>query len=89
MVLYDSGQVHWGTSTYLRYGLAYRHRLVERPERSANWVTVNNDRDGEGLPNLPVAPVEIFLGDYYDLSNGVWVIEEAVKPSWRWKSEEE
>jgi len=74
VVLYDSGQVPYGSSTYLHYAPAYRYRLVEFWDWSANWVTVNNDVDGEWLPGLPQAPVEIFLGDYYDLSNGVWII---------------
>jgi|GEM_PF-159623 len=74
VVLYDSGQVPDGSSTYLHYAPAYRYRLVEFWDWSANWVTVNNDVDGEWLPGLPQAPVEIFLGDYYDLSNGVWII---------------
>lgn len=41
----------------------------------ANFATVDNNK--EGLPSLgSYVPVEVFLGDYYDLSNGVWRISQ-------------
>jgi hypothetical protein len=74
VVLFDSGQVPYGSSFYLHYAPAYRYRLVEFWDWSANYATVDNSK--EGVIPFVWGPVEIFLGDYYDLSNGVWRISQ-------------
>jgi len=91
VVLFDSWQVPNGSSFYLHYAPAYRYRLVEFWDWSANFATVDNSKEGvitfvsvsidpiTGRITInpiytPRGPVEIFLGDYYDLSNGVWRI---------------
>jgi hypothetical protein len=47
---------------------------VEFWDWSANYATVDNNK--EGVIPFVWGPVEIFLGDYYDLSNGVWRISQ-------------
>jgi len=74
VVLFDSLQVPYGSSFYLHYAPAYRYRLVEFWDWSANYATVDNSKEGV-IPRI-WGPVEIFLGDYYDLSNGVWRISQ-------------
>jgi hypothetical protein len=80
VVLFDSGQVPYGSSFYLHYAPAYRYRLVEFWDWSANFATVDDSKEEVIFlyPSgyRPLAPVEIFLGDYYDLSNGVWRISQ-------------
>jgi hypothetical protein len=80
VVLFDTGQVPYGSSLYIHYAPAYRYRLVEFWDWSANFVTVDDSKEQVIFlfPNdyRPLAPVEIFLGDYYDLSNGVWRISQ-------------
>jgi hypothetical protein len=93
VVLFDSAQVPNGSSFYLHYAPAYRYRLVEFWDWSANYATVDNSKEGvitfvsisidpiSGRITIypigsPRGPVEIFLGDYYDLSNGVWRISQ-------------
>ena len=67
-----------GRFPYYHYAPAYRYRVIEYWNWSANFVTVDNGK--EGLPSqtygpyMPYGPVEIYLGDYHDLSNGVWRI---------------
>ena len=72
VVLYDSAQIRSGSSYYLHYAPAYRDRVVEYWDWSANFATVDNGK--EGLSPRPFGPIEIYLSDYYDLSNGVWRI---------------
>jgi len=74
VVLFDSLQVPNASSFYLHYAPAYRYRLVEFWDWSANYATVDNSKEGV-IPSV-WGPVEIFLGDYYDLSNGVWRISQ-------------
>jgi hypothetical protein len=80
VVLFDSAQVPNGSSFYLHYAPAYRYRLVEFWDWSANFATVDDSKERVIFlyPSgyRPRAPVEIFLGDYYDLSNGVWRISQ-------------
>jgi len=75
VVLFDSGQVPYGSSYYLHYAPAYRYRLVEFWDWSANFATVDDSKE-RVITYTPQGPVEIFLGDYYDLSNGVWRISQ-------------
>jgi hypothetical protein len=80
VVLFDAGQVPDGSSFYLHYAPAYRYRLVEFWDWSANFATVDDSKERviRLFPDgyRPLAPVEIFLGDYYDFSNGVWRISQ-------------
>jgi hypothetical protein len=80
VVLFDTAQVNYGSSFYLHYAPAYRYRLEEFWDWSANFATVDDSKEGVIVlfPSgyRPLAPVEIFLGDYYDLSNGVWRISQ-------------
>ncbi len=79
MVLFDAEQVPDGSSI-LHYAPAYRYRLVEFWEWSANFATVDDSKEEviRLFPSgyRPLAPVEIFLGDYYDFSNGVWRVSQ-------------
>lgn len=84
VVLFDSWQIPNGSAYYLHYAPAYRYRVVEYWDWSANFATVDDGKERVIFlyPNYPymdntyrpLAPVEIYLGDYYDLSNGVWRI---------------
>jgi len=78
VVLFDSAQIPSGSSYYLHYAPAYRYRVVEYWDWSANFATVDDSKERVIFlyPDYhrPLAPIEIYLGDYYDLSNGVWRI---------------
>jgi hypothetical protein len=54
--------------------------VVEFWDWSANFATVDDSKEGviALYPSgyTPQVPVEIFLGDCYDLSNGVWRISQ-------------
>jgi len=79
VVLFDTAQVPYGSSYSPHYAPAYRYRLVEFWDWSANFATVDDSKEEViryPSGHRPLAPVEIFLGDYYDLSNGVWRISQ-------------
>jgi hypothetical protein len=79
VVLFDTEQVPDGSSI-LHYAPAYRYRVVEFWDWSSNFATVDDSKERviflypDGY--RPLAPVEIYLGDYLDLSNGVWRISQ-------------
>ncbi|MGC8905673.1 hypothetical protein [Thermus sp.] len=62
------------------YAPAYRYRVVEYWDWSANFATVDDSKERVIFlypdDRRPLVPVEIYLGDYYDLSNGVWRISD-------------
>jgi hypothetical protein len=71
MTHFVTDEVPNGTSYSLHYAPAYRYRVVEYWDWSANFATVDDSK--EGVVALypsgwkPRAPIEIYLGDYYDL----------------------
>ncbi len=82
VALYDVGQVPNGFSFQgIHYAPAYRYRTIEFWDWASNWVTVDDGKEGVFHSNpsapghlVPGYPMEVYLGDYMDLSNGLFRI---------------